>query len=316
MQFKSLNISSQRENSTNKEGKRMLFKGVATALVTPIHNDKIDYDKLNELIQIQINAGVNALVICGTTGESPTILDDEKEELFKKSVEFADGKIPVIAGTGTNNTSHIIKFCEYAQKAGADGFLINNPYYNKSSNEGIIANYEAISQNVDRPIIVYNVPSRTGKNISADLAIELCKIKHIEGFKEASGDISQIAEIIARKPDNVAVYSGNDDQILPILALGGMGVICTCSNIAPKLCCEITDSYFAGDIDKARAKQFELLDLFKAMFCDCNPIPVKTAMNMIGLDVGEMRLPLVELSGSKRKFVYDTLIKYGYKATL
>lgn len=294
----------------------MLFKGVATAMVTPIHNDKIDYDKLSELIDRQLEAGVDAIVICGTTGESPTIFDDEKKELFHKSVQITAGRVPLIAGTGTNNTAHIIKFCEYAQEAGADGFLINNPYYNKSSDEGIIANYEAISKTVDRPIIIYNVPSRTGKNITANLAMELCKIKHVEGFKEASGDISQIAEIIARKPDHIAVYSGNDDQTLPILALGGMGVICTSSNIAPKLCCEIVDNFFAGDLEKARQKQFELLDLFKAMFCDCNPIPIKTAMNMAGLDAGELRLPLVELSGAKRKFVCDTLIKYGYDAKL
>ncbi len=294
----------------------MLFKGVATALVTPMQDDKINYDKLGQLIEMQIKAGIDAVVICGTTGEAPTIYDEEKKELFEKSVEFADNRIPVIAGTGTNNTSHIIHLCDYAQKAGADGFLINNPYYNKSSDEGIIANYEAISKNVDKPIIIYNVPSRTGKNISADLAIELCKINHVEGFKEASGDISQIAEIMARKPDNISIYSGNDDQILPILALGGDGVICTLSNIAPKLCKEITDNFFAGNLKQAREKQFEILDLFKAMFIDCNPIPVKTAMNMLGYDVGPMRLPLVPLSGAKKKIVYDTLIKYGFEASM
>lgn len=290
----------------------MLFKGVCTALITPLSNDKIDYDTMEKLIDWQIDQGVDAILLCGTTGEAPTITDEEKKEMFNKGAQIVNKRVPFIAGTGTNNTSHIIKLCDYAAEAGADGFLINNPYYNKSSDEGIIANYEAISANVDKPIIVYNVPSRTGKNIGVNLALELCKIKHVEAFKEASGDISQIASLISKAPQGITVYSGNDDQILPIMALGGMGVICTCSNIAPKLCCEITDAYFEGDILKARAKQFELLELFEAMFIDCNPIPIKTAMNMAGMNAGNMRLPLIELSGAKREKVAATLKKYGF----
>lgn len=292
----------------------MLFKGVCTALVTPFtEDDRIHYDKLAELIDWQIKEGVDAILLCGTTGEAPTITDEEKKELFKKGVEMVNGRVPFIAGTGTNNTSHIIKLCNYADEAGADGYLINNPYYNKSSDEGIIANYEAISKNVDKPIIVYNVPSRTGKNIDVSLALELCKIKNIDSFKEASGNISQIAALLAKKPEHISVYSGNDDQVLPIMSLGGMGVICTCSNIAPKLMCEITDAYFGGNIELSRKKQFELLDLFDAMFIDCNPIPLKTAMNMAGMNVGGLRLPLVELSGKKREKVAETLKKYGYQ---
>ena len=291
----------------------MLFKGVCTALVTPMTENGINYDKLEELINWQIAEGVDAILLSGTTGEAPTITDEEKKELFKKGVEIVNKRVPFIAGTGTNNTAHIIRLCEYASEAGADGFLINNPYYNKSSDEGIIANYEAISATVDKPIIVYNVPSRTGKNIDIGLALKLCKIKHVEAFKEASGNISQIAALIARKPEHVTVYSGNDDQILPILALGGMGVICTCSNIAPKLICEITDAYFAGDLDLCRQKQFELLDLFDAMFCESNPIPLKTAMNMVGMNVGPMRLPLVPLSGAKKERVAKVLLQYGYE---
>ncbi len=292
----------------------MLFKGVCTALVTPFtEDDRIHYDKLAELIDWQIQEGVDAILLCGTTGEAPTISDEEKKELFKKGVEMVAGRVPFIAGTGTNNTSHIIKLCNYADEAGADGYLINNPYYNKSSDEGIIANYEAISKNVDKPIIIYNVPSRTGKNIEVNLALELCKIKHIDSFKEASGNISQIASLMARKPDHITVYSGNDDQVLPIMALGGMGVICTCSNIAPKLMCEITDAYLEGNLELTKQKQFDLLDLFDAMFIDCNPIPLKTAMNMAGMGVGGLRLPLIELSGAKRQKVADTLKQYGYK---
>ena len=291
----------------------MLFKGVCTALVTPMTENGINYDKLEELINWQIEEGVDAILLSGTTGEAPTITDEEKMEMFKKGVEIVNKRVPFIAGTGTNNTAHIIRLCEYASLAGADGFLINNPYYNKSSDEGIIANYEAISATVDKPIIVYNVPSRTGKNIDIGLALELCKIKHIEAFKEASGNISQIASLIARKPEHVTVYSGNDDQILPIMALGGMGVICTCSNIAPKLICDITDAYFAGDLELCRQKQLAMLDLFDAMFIESNPIPLKTAMNMVGMNVGPMRLPLVPLSGTKKEKVAKVLEQYGYE---
>ena len=291
----------------------MIFKGVCTALVTPMHENGIDYDKMEELIEWQIDQGVDAILLTGTTGESPTVTDAEKKEMFQKGVQIANKRIPIIAGVGTNSTEHIIKLAEYAEEAQADAFLINNPYYNKSSDEGIIANYQAISDAVNKPIIVYNVPSRTGKNIDTDLALALCEIKNIAAFKEASGDISQIAALIAKAPKDITVYSGNDNQILPILALGGMGVICTCSNIVPKLCCDITDRFFEGDLEGARAKQFELLDLFDAIFSECNPIPLKTAMNMVGMDVGIMRLPLVPLSGEKKENLARVLEQYGFE---
>ncbi len=297
-----------------------LFKGICTALITPFdENDRINYDKLKELIDEQISAGVTGLVISGTTGEAPTILDDEKEELFKKSYEFIDGRACFIAGTGTNNTSHIIKLMEYAAKANADAVLINNPYYNKSSDEGIYKSYEAISDAVDMPIIVYNVPSRTGKNISADLAVELTNIKNVVAFKEASGDISQVADLLSKlnKIDkDVAVYSGNDDQILPVMSLGGLGAISTCSNIIPKKCLKITDAFFKGDNDSARESQFDILRMSDALFCECNPIPVKTAMNLIGKDVGDMRLPLVELTGEKREFLKKVLKEYSFELVM
>ncbi len=288
----------------------MLFKGVATALVTPMSEDKINYDKLCELINWQIEKGINAIVLLGTTGEAPTISVEEKSEILRLGVQAAEGRVPVIAGCGSNDTALSIRLCENAQKAGVDGFLINNPYYNKSSDNGIYAHYKAISDAVDKPIIVYNVPGRTGKNLSAELMIRLCEIENVKGFKEASGDISQIVKLCAGKPEDILVYSGSDDMILPVMAIGGSGVICTCSNIAPKMCLDITDAYFANDFETAKRKQFELLKLFDAMFCDCNPIPVKTAMNMAGFGVGKMRLPLVELDEEKKKKVAKVLEEF------
>lgn len=289
-----------------------IFKGVTTALITPFDEDnRVNYNKLAELINSQIEDGINGLCICGTTGEAPTITDSEKDEIFRVSKEAIGGRVPFIAGTGTNDTEHVLRLTEIAAKRGADCVLINNPYYNKSSDEGIYASYEYISDNVDIPIIVYNVPSRTGKNISAKLAIELTKIKNVKGFKEASGDLSQVARIMKDLPADVDLYSGNDDQIMPVLSLGGNGVISTSSNVAPKAVTAITDAFFAGDVETAIRKQLELLPLCDAMFVDCNPIPVKTAMKLMGLGTGGMRLPLVELTGAKKEFLIKTLKDYS-----
>ena len=289
-----------------------IFKGVTTALITPFDEDnKVNYAKLEELINSQIEAGINGLCICGTTGEAPTITDDEKEKIFKLSNEVIAGRVPFIAGTGTNDTEHVLRLTEIAAKHNADCVLINNPYYNKSSDDGIYASYEYISDKVDIPIIVYNVPSRTGKNISASLALELTKIKNVKGFKEASGDLSQVARIMKDLPEDVDLYSGNDDQIMPVLSLGGNGVISTSSNVVPKAVTAITDAFFAGDIETAIQKQLDLLPMCDAMFVDCNPIPVKTAMKMMGCGTGGMRLPLVELKGAKKDFLEKTLRDYG-----
>lgn len=289
-----------------------IFKGVSTALVTPFdENNKVNYSVLEQLINSQIENGINGLVICGTTGESPTVTDEEKDQIFKVAKEVINGRVPFIAGTGTNNTEHVLQLTEMAAKRGADAVLINNPYYNKSSDEGIYKSYEYISDRVDIPIIVYNVPSRTGKNISASLAIELTKIKNVKAFKEASGDLSQVARIMKNLPEDVELYSGNDDQIMPVLSLGGDGVISTCSNIIPKECVEITDSFFNGDIKTAIQKQLDILPVCDALFCECNPIPVKTAMKIMGLNTGDMRLPLTELTGSKRDLLEKTLKDYS-----
>lgn len=290
----------------------MIFTGVATALITPFSDDRIDYDSLEKIIDFQIKSGTDALVITGTTGEAPTIDDDEKRELFRIAGEMIDGRIPFIAGTGTNDTRHVIRLCEYAEKAGADGFLINNPYYNKSSDEGIYASFKAIADAVDKEIIVYNVPSRTGKNLSSELMLRLLEHDRITGIKEASGDISQVARLCAKLPEGKNVYSGNDDQILPVLSLGGSGVISVLSNIAPKMVKNITDSFFRGDIILARESASYALELANAMFMECNPIPIKAAMSLLGMCRDELRLPLVPMENNRRERLRDIMRHYGY----
>ncbi len=289
----------------------MLFRGVGTAMVTPMTEKGINYDELRGAIDRQVKNGADAIVLLGTTGEAPTITEEEKKRIIEEGVDEAAGRVPVIAGCGTNDTAACIKLCTQAQNAGADGFLINNPYYNKSSDDGIYAHYKAVSDSVDKPIIVYNVPSRTGKNLSAELMLRLCEIKNVKAFKEASGNISQITRLCAEKPADVQVFSGNDDQTLAVLSVGGDGVISTASNILPQEYHDITQAFFDGDIQKAREIQFSLLKLHEALFCECNPIPVKTAMNLMGLNMGSVRLPLVLLTGDKLEKVKKTLEEYG-----
>ncbi|MBR6800386.1 MAG: 4-hydroxy-tetrahydrodipicolinate synthase [Eubacteriaceae bacterium] len=290
----------------------LLFRGVATALITPFADGRIDYDSLHKIIDLQIKSGIDALVISGTTGESSTICDKEKRELFHNASEMIDGRVPFIAGTGTNDTRHVIRLCEYAQNAGADAFLISNPYYNKSSDEGIIASFTEIADNVDKEIIMYNVPSRTGKNMTAALMLRLLEHEKIIAVKEASGDISQVAKLCAEIPENKAVYSGNDDQIIPVLSLGGCGVISVLSNIAPKMVKDITDHFFAGDIISARECAKYSLELAQAMFMECNPIPVKAAMSLLGMCRNELRLPLVPLGISCIELLRNIMQKYGF----
>ncbi len=292
--------------------KDMLFTGVATALITPFSNDRIDYDSLERIIDFQIGSGIDALVITGTTGEAPTIDDEEKRDLFRIAGEMIGGRVPFIAGTGTNDTRHVIRLCEYASEAGADGFLINNPYYNKSSDEGIYASFMSIANNVDREIILYNVPSRTGKNMSAELMLRLLEHENISSIKEASGDISQIAKICASLPEGKALYSGNDDQVLPIMSLGGSGVISVLSNLAPAMVKSVTDSFFAGDIVASRQNASYALELANAMFMECNPIPIKAAMNLMGMCSDELRLPLVPMEHSGKERLRGIMRNYGY----
>ena len=288
--------------------KKVVFKGCATALVTPFINNGINFEELRKLIEFQILEGVDGLVICGTTGESSTMTMEEKKSVIDFSIKVANGRIPIIAGTGGNNTKDVITLSKYAESVGADALLLVTPYYNKTTQSGLIAHYSAIAENTSLPIILYNVPSRTGLNIEPTTFLELSKISNIVAVKEASGDISQVAKIAQLCQDELSIYSGNDDQTIPILSLGGLGVISVLSNIYPKFVHEMTMDYLTGNWQKACASQLYSLPLTNALFTEVNPIPVKYAMSKIGFDCGIPRLPLVELS-DKSKEKIDLLIK-------
>lgn len=276
--------------------KNCLFEGVATALATPFTEVGINIKEFQRFIQFQIDSGINALVVCGTTGEASTMTQEEKIQAIQCAVSTVNKKIPVIVGTGLNNTSTAIKNSIIAEKLGADGLLVVTPYYNKTTQLGLIEHFKAIANSVSIPIILYNVPSRTGMNIEPSTCFELSKIENIIGIKEASGNISQIAKISKLCGDNLSIYSGNDDQILPILSLGGKGVISVLSNINPKLTLSITNSFFKNAISEACYYQLQALPLIEALFAETNPIPVKYAINMLGFDFGSPRLPLIECS--------------------
>lgn len=275
--------------------KNPVFTGACTALVTPFLDDKVNYPMLERLLERQLDAGIEAVVISGTTGESPTLSDKEKLELFRRAKAFVGSRCKIIAGTGSNNTVHAIRLSEAAEDAGADALLVVTPYYNKATPEGLIAHYSAISGSVDIPVILYNVPSRTGVDIPVAVYQALSLIPNIGGIKEASSDIVKIAKIRAACPD-LTVYSGNDDQIVPVMALGGKGVISVLSNILPVETQAITKAALNGDFDTAADLQIHLLPLIQALFSEVNPIPVKAAMTMIGYDCGGCRLPLTALS--------------------
>ena len=291
--------------------KKCLFTGVATALATPFNENGINTEEFQKFIQFQISYGVDSLVVCGTTGESSTMTKQEKIDAITcaiKTVNSSKRKIPVIVGTGSNNTASAIQMSITAEKLGADGLLVVTPYYNKTTQSGLIEHFKAIAGSVSIPIILYNVPSRTGINIDPLTCFELSKIHNIVGIKEASGNLSQVAKIASLCGDDFAIYSGNDDQICPILSLGGKGVISVLSNIAPKLTCSITNSFFKKAPDEACFYQLQALPLVEALFAETNPIPVKSAISMIGFDFGIPRLPLVECSTSlknKIRQIYD-----------
>lgn len=291
--------------------KKCLFTGVATALATPFNENGINTEEFQKFIQFQISSGVDSLVVCGTTGESSTMTKQEKIDAITcaiKTVNSSKRKIPVIVGTGSNNTASAIQMSITAEKLGADGLLVVTPYYNKTTQSGLIEHFKAIAGSVSIPIILYNVPSRTGINIDPLTCFELSKIHNIVGIKEASGNLSQVAKIASLCGDDFAIYSGNDDQICPILSLGGKGVISVLSNIAPKLTCSITNSFFKKAPDEACFYQLQALPLIEALFAETNPIPVKSAISMIGFDFGVPRLPLVECSTSlknKIRQIYD-----------
>lgn len=287
--------------------KKILFRGCGTAIATPFTNEnKINYEVLKKYLDFQIENKVNAIIVCGTTGESATLSNDEKKELINFTVKYVNKKVPVVAGTGSNNTKFAIELSRYAEKVGADGLLVVTPYYNKTTQEGLIEHYTEIAKNVKIPIIMYNVPSRTGVNILPETCLELSKIENIVAIKEASGNISQIAKIAQLCKENLYIYSGNDDQILPILSVGGIGVISVLSNIKPRVVHDICEEYINGNINNAKEIFLKFLPLANSLFCEVNPIPVKYALSKIGYDFGKPRLPLVEL---KNKELIDRQIK-------
>ena len=275
--------------------KKPVFTGAAVAIITPMRADgSVDFEELGRIIDDQIDNGTDAIVICGTTGESPTMTDEEHTACIRYAVKKTAGRVPVIAGTGSNDTKYAIWLSRQAQADGADALLLVTPYYNKTSQAGLIAHYTAIADAVDLPCILYNVPSRTGCNLTAASLAQLAKHPHINAVKEASGNISQVAEIAAACGEELNIYSGNDDQIVPLLALGGKGVISVLSNVAPRYTHDICAKWFAGDTSGSLAMQLAALPLCKALFADVNPIPVKWAMNRLGWHAGACRLPLVD----------------------
>ena len=292
--------------------KKVVFTGAAVALVTPMNQDgSVNYKKLEELVEFQIQNGTDAIVACGTTGESATLDIDEHIEVIKKTVEFAKGRVPVIAGTGSNDTAFAVKTAILAEQTGADAMLVVTPYYNKTSQAGLIAHFTAIANSTTLPVILYNVPSRTGTNIKPETYMELSKIENIVATKEASGDISAVAQIAHLCGENLNIYSGNDDQIVPIMSLGGLGVISVLSNVVPQETHDICQYALDGDFKKATELQLKYLPLVDAVVSDVNPIPVKEALNIMGYDVGECRLPLIRMSEAAQKALEAEMAKVG-----
>ena len=289
------------------KNKKTLFKGAATALVTPFRNGEVDYKCLGELIDRQIELGISALVICGTTGEAPTLSNIEHKRILSFALERAGGCLPMIAGTGSNDTAHAIEMSRFASSLGYDALLTVTPYYNKASESGLIKSFTAIADAAEKPIILYNVPTRTSCNITLPVYRELAKHENIVAVKEASGNISAIAELICELGDDLDVFSGNDDQTLPILSLGGSGVISVVSNIIPKEMTDLCRAWFGGNALECLRIHKTYLTLMKLMFSDINPIPVKTALSAVGLCAEEFRLPLCEMLPARKKELLDHL---------
>lgn len=290
-----------------------LFTGAGVALITPMNEDgSVNYAKLAELIEFQIANETDSIIICGTTGESATLSEEEHSEVIRFCIEKVNHRIPVIAGTGSNCTETAIKLSKEAEADGADGLLVVTPYYNKATQPGLIAHFTKIADAVNIPIILYNVPSRTGCNIKPATAAKLFKeVKNIVGIKEASGDISQVAELAALTNGEMDIYSGNDDQIVPIMSLGGKGVISVLSNVAPKQTHDIPTLYLNGDVKAACAKQLEAIDMIKSLFIEVNPIPVKHALNLMGYEVGPLRGPLSPMEPQNLETLRKSMVNYG-----
>ena len=288
-----------------------ICRGVATALITPTDENGIDFAAFKKLINWQIDEGINALVICGTTGEGSTLSDQEHRDALQCAVETAAGRVPIIAGTGSNDTSYAIELTKFACSIGCDGMLCVTPYYNKATQKGLVAMYSAIGDASTKPIILYNVPSRTGVNIEPATYVELAKHPRIAGIKEANGNISKIVETAALVGDQLAIYSGNDDEIVPIMACGGIGVISVLSNVAPRQTVEICDKFFAGDVSGAMALQAKYLPLIRALFSEVNPIPVKAAMAAMGFCKDYLRLPLTPMEEGHKAVLLQAMRDVG-----
>lgn len=293
-----------------------IFKGAGVAIVTPMNEDgSVNFDKLGEIIDYQIDNKTDCIIICGTTGEASTLTHEEHLECIKFAVERTNKRIPVVAGTGSNCTETAIYLSKEAEKYGADGLLVVSPYYNKATQNGLVNHFTAIANEVNIPIILYNVPGRTGCNILPETVIEIAKkAKNVVAIKEASGNISQVAKLSSLiKKENIDfnIYSGNDDQIVPVLSLGGIGVISVLSNVAPEDTHEMVASYLAGDTAKSLDLQLKSLDLINALFCEVNPIPVKAAMNLMGFEVGGLRMPLSTIEDKNNEKLKAAMIAYG-----
>ncbi len=291
--------------------KKVIFKGCGTAISTPFTEDGINFEEFGKLIDYQVDNHCDALIVCGTTGESSTMSKQEKMDTIKYAVDRVNKKIPVIAGTGGNNTKEVIEMSKYAESVGVDGLLVVTPYYNKTTQLGLIEHYKTIAKNTSLPIIIYSVPSRTGLNVEPSTCLELSKIENIVAIKEASGNLSQVAKISALCGENLKIYSGNDDQILPVLSLGGIGVISVLSNIAPKFTHDMIQNYFDNNLKEATKMQLECLDLVDALFKEVNPIPIKEALNMLGYNYGVPRLPLVKMTESGKQILEKSLKDFG-----
>ena len=290
-----------------------IFTGAGVALITPMNEDgSVNYEKLRELLEFHVANKTDAIIICGTTGEASTLSDEEHLECIRFACEVINKRIPVIAGTGSNCTQTAIELSKEAEKSGVDGLLLVTPYYNKATQNGLKAHYKAIAKEVNVPIILYNVPSRTGTRLAPQTVVDLChEVPNIVGVKDATGDISEVAELMSLAKGTVDVYSGNDDQIVPVLSLGGKGVISVLSNILPKETHDMVASYLEGDVVKSCEMQLKYFDLVKALFCEVNPIPVKKALNLMGMEVGSLRLPLTEMEDANAKRLEEEMRKAG-----
>lgn len=291
--------------------KKVLFEGAGVAIVTPFCEDGINFSVLGKMIDDQIAGGTDAIIITGTTGESSTMSDEEHKAAIKFAVDHTKKRVPVIAGTGSNETEYAIQLSKYAESVGADGLLLVTPYYNKCTQQGLTKHYNAIANSVKIPCILYSVPSRTGVTIKPETLFELSKTENIVAIKEASGDLSAIAKMRALCGDNMTIYSGNDDQIVPIMSLGGKGVISVLSNVMPKETHDICRFYLDGKVKESADLQIKLLDLIEALFYEVNPIPVKTAMRLMGYEVGELRLPLCDMEVQNLEKLKKVMAKHG-----